>query len=369
MSRSFIRVPWSPICIALAAATFILGAETRARLDPTREKLRARIDFEESRIILAPLSAADHPMPFDPEALLRAVHAEAGTTGAMEVPDEPVRGKMTGRDPGAPTLDGTADEGEDMDRRVFDFEADAADRRCGVYRARTPTHDIEVRLHDVQVLVRDRDRYHPEVSPSLPDTVLLQKSQALLAGLGAIPAEATSFDVRTLMAGARIEEAEDEAPMAQSAIVTRPLGKKVYFRRVLGDVEVAGNKMAFSFNLDGTFRKMRGRWTPLDYDRSQLSSQLSREQFVDRALDTLLAARVRPDSDLPIFLFTYFRPIEIPRAPAALRPAAEGADSSAASGRPPAECGMMAVDLRGLAIVEMQGPGDGTRLAQFDFDV
>jgi hypothetical protein len=120
----------------------------------------------------------------------------------------------------------------------------------------------------------------------------------------------------------------------------------VYFQRVLGDVEVAGQRLVASFKLDGTFRKLRGRVTPIDYERSQLRSTLTSDAFVERALDALIAARVPLDSTLPIHLYTYFRPR--PTAPA---------------------CGPAPVDLRGLAIVELRGPQGSNRMAQYDFDI
>ena len=147
------------------------------------------------------------------------------------------------------------------------------------------------------------------------------------------------------------------------------LGKKVYFRRVLGDVEVAGNKLALSFNLDGSFRKMRGRWTPIDYANSQLASPLSQDAFVRRAINTLLIRRVPTDSDLPIFLYTYFQPIA--HASLAIEPRA----STSPGARPPSPtdaepCGRIRLDMRGLAMVEMRGPLPGsTRLVQYDFDI
>jgi len=374
------------IAVYIAALGLLCGAVLRAEatldgtdaptrlaakaheLETARARLLRRIDFAQSRIILAPAIHSTGAEPFDAEKFIDALHQVAGTGSLLEVADVARSARDHER---RPRFDGAADEVEDANMQVFDFEQDAADRRCGVFRGQTELHDVEVRLHDVRVLVRDRGRYDPSLPDSASDAILLRTARLLLAGLGAVPEETSSFDLRTLLAGVRPEERDDAPPdpTARERIHTLALGKKVFFRRVLGDVEVAGDKMAFSFNRDGAFRKMRGRWTPVDYANSQLASPLSLQAFVRRAITTLLRHRVPPNSDTPIFLYTYFQPIAHP--PTSTDPGAPTAPGTRLPANSDSEpCGRVRLDMRGLAIVEMHGPlPDSARLVQFDFDI
>ena len=102
------------------------------------------------------------------------------------------------------------------------LRAGCRDRRCGVFRGQTELHDVEVRLHDVHVLVRDRGRYDPTLPDSASDAVLLRKARLLLAGLGAVPQETTSFDLRTLLAGIRPEERRMRRAIRRHASASTP---------------------------------------------------------------------------------------------------------------------------------------------------
>ena len=183
--------------IALSFLLTALPALAGAQTDPARDALRRRIDFAGSRIVLAPPIDTSGAQPFDDGRFLAALHAVAGTSTFQLVTTPPPPPT------GAPPPDGI--ELEDSSRRAFDFAVRPGDAECGVLRGRTARHDVEVRRHDVDFLVRDRGSYRRGLADTLPDSVFLGRARQLLAGLGAAPAEFASFDVKTLSAAGRPE--------------------------------------------------------------------------------------------------------------------------------------------------------------------
>jgi hypothetical protein len=335
----------------LGALALASGAPAAAADDPAREALRRRIDFSESAIQLKPeigtaSATADTRAAFEGDTFVKALHAVAGTVSFAAVTDPEDFGP-----PETAKRDGAAAEKEDRSGRFFAVPRPAEDELCGVLRGRTEAHDLEIRLDDLTVRLRDRGDYDPTRPETATDAGLLEDARRLLGGLGAVDRETSSFEVATLMAGTRPETASTAPGVPPVEIETRRLGKKVFLRRVLGGVEVAGQKAIASFQLDGELRKLRARWTPIDYRRSQLGSTLTTEAFVERALDVLLERGVPTDSGTPIYLSTYFR----------TEPLTDAGGEQA--------CGVSRVDLRGLVIVGLRGPDDSERYAQFDFDV
>lgn len=320
--------------------TLALPATGNAADDAARDALRRRIDLERSQIVLA-AKLDRNGAPLDDDAFVATLLATTGARAFTPLATQPPGPKPERRDGGKA-------EKEDRQARVFDAEPDPRDGACGVVRGRTELHAVQLRLHDGSFLVRDAGSYGATSGAGPSDAKLAATTRKLLGGLGAPVAETSDLQVRTLMLGHRTEERRGTTPLpaAAAGVEQRAVARKVFVRRTLGGIPVSGNGAVASFALDGTFRKLRGRWTALDVSKSQLATDLDRDAFVARALDVLLERGVAADSDLPIYLDTYFRPVES------------------------AACGTMAVDLRGMAYVQARGPdGEPGRVVQLDFDV
>lgn len=310
--------------------------------DDARDALRRRIDLARSEIVLAARPLPKPGAALDDDAFVAALLAATGASSYQPSDEKPAP-------PKAERKDGGKAEKEDRAGRVFDVDDDPRDATCGVVRGRSELHAVQLRLRDGSFLVRDAGAYGPSTGAAPDEAKLAQTTRRLLGALGAASGETTDLQVRTLMAGRRVEERATPGlllPAAQAGVTKEAIGKKVFVRRTLGGIPVAGNGAVASFGLDGSFRKLRGRWTALDVAKSQLATTLDRDAFVARALDVIVERGVGLDSDLPIYLDTYFRP------------------------RASEACGTMTVDLRGMAYVQTHGPdGEPGRVVQLDFDV
>jgi len=308
--------------------------------DDAREAVRRRIDLERSQIVLAAKPAASGGA-LDADAFVATLLATTGARTYQPLDEKPAPPKPERKDGGKA-------EKEDRSGRVFDVDDDPRDATCGVVRGKSELHALQIRLRDGSFLVRDAGTYGAGAGAHPDEAKLASTTRRLLAALGASGSETSDLQVRTLMAGKRVEERPGTSllPAVQAGVTREAIGKKVFVRRTLGGIPVAGNGAVASFGLDGGFRKLRGRWTAVDARKSQLASDLDETAFVERALDVLLERGLAADSDLPIYLETYFRP------------------------RASAACGTMTVDLRGLAYVQTRGPdGEPGRVVQLDFDV
>jgi hypothetical protein len=97
-------------------------------------------------------------------------------------------------------------------------------------------------------------------------------------------------------------------------ITIRELEKLVYVQRSIRGIPVVPSRLVFSFNLDGTLRKVAGRWPKIDYQRSQFVSELSSDaDAVQRAVQALVDRRVDPFSAGKIRLFTIYESIPVAR--------------------------------------------------------
>lgn len=332
MSCNVIRL----VTLSLIVLMFSLRAlPAMAQDDAQRAALRGRIDFTNSRIILAPpVEARSAQPPVDPRSFAAAVQRLTGarTVALAPPPSLPPFSTM----PIAP--DGA--EATDASSRGFDSLPRAGDASCAVYRGTTELHDIEVHMSDIAVLVRGADRYVRAVPSPVRDEAVLAQAMDLAKSLGAVPQE-TRPDVRVLAVASRLNRPGAlPGPSVQ-------LGKKVFLDRAIGNVEVAGQRLVMTFNLDGRLRKVRGRWTPIDYARSRLRSQLTQAEFIERAVSALVNAKVpASDKSLPILLFTYFKP-----------------------GLAQVPCGPVPVELRGAALVEMAGPEGSNPVVYYDFAI
>lgn len=81
---------------------------------------------------------------------------------------------------------------------------------------------------------------------------------------------------------------------------------KSFAYREIGGIPVDGDKIVFTYSLDGTLRKIVGRWTPVNYERSSIASSATMEQFLERAAEALLAVGVAEQGAKDIRLGTHF---------------------------------------------------------------
>jgi len=327
---------------AAVLASPVLAVLAAAADDGSREALRRRLDLQQSAIVLEAKVEPGAAPAFDQQAFVRAVLAAGDGKKFVELDGVPPPPALEGR---KKKQDGARAEREDATANAFDLDPRPQDAACGVLRGETERHRVEIKRHDLSFLVRDAGGYDASSSGGPGTPKLLDTTLGLLRALGARDAEAGNSQVRTLMVGTRGEATVGTA-LPAAGVKTRALGKKVFVRRTLGGIEVAGQSAVASFGLDGTFRKLRGRWSAIAYDQSQLGTSLDEKAFVERALDALVERGIATDTTLPIQLMTYFRPSAM------------------------AACGSVRVDLRGMALVQTRGP-DGAlgRLVQVDFDV
>jgi hypothetical protein len=261
--------------------------------------LRQRLRLSESQIVLAPSAASSIDLspgqPLDRIAFREVLRILSGTDSLRD-------------------LDAASDE----------------------WAAESDTLTLKVDRWDTRYVVRDLRGYHAQASGLPRDDLVIAQAQALLGPMGVRDAEIGSMVVHTLVGQAADETGVDPTPIA--------LARKVFVYRKVGGISVKADRLVITFAVDGTFRKMLGRWHPVDYKASYLSSTLTPAQFVEAALDMLVAKNVSTQSDLPIRLFTDYVPLE-------------------------ASPGVFVLDLKGVAMVSLHGP-NGTQLwDRYDFDI
>jgi len=270
-----------------------------------QDRLRSRLVVDESAINLWPALGESFDWnigpSFDPQLFMNGIEAVAGIEGV--------------------------------------WEAGETERS---WRAETPFHTIKVIKEKMLFVVRDQRPYYLDPIPeSMPeDSVLLEQARTLLEAIGARPDEMEThhiaFRARRSKPHKNLSSAPPSAPEKMS--------KKVYFDRSIGGIPIKGDKIVFTFSLDGRFRKMIGKWRRIDYGASTMSSSLSEEQFLSVSVEQLLVAGVDPDDAFPIYLGTTYVPYEI-------------------------SPGVFAVDLKGVARIGIYGPNGERRWHMHYYDI
>jgi hypothetical protein len=179
----------------------------------------------------------------------------------------------------------------------FDVVADETAGRDIIFES--SLHDLHVQLDTGEFLLRDL-RGHDALGPALSDTEQVERHVlGLVAALGFAQAQAL---VRTTwLAAARREVSAPAGTETKQRVAF-----KSFVYRQLGGVPVDGDKLVFTYSLDGELRKVIGRWTPIDYRRSTLVSDLSLESFLERAERALVAIGVSPIGGRSIRLGTRY---------------------------------------------------------------
>ena len=150
----------------------------------------------------------------------------------------------------------------------------------------------------IKVIILDEDIDDKNGMDTLDEDYYLNKSYGLMDSIGANRDELEK-EITYLMAFNRDNEEDDEYEAF-------PVEKKYRFTRFLGGIQVASDFISIGFGMDGRLVSMVGRWTPINYSRSQLHSNLTEDQIVEKALERLTKENVDPNDNLRITLSTYY---------------------------------------------------------------
>ena len=205
---------------------------------------------------------------------------------------------------------------------------------------------VKQRFEDNRIIVRDLRGYDSNGESQANDEDLYKRSVELLKSFGGNKSEETQYDVRYLMVSRKIrpEPLSSNQDMQIQDIPPEKLAKKVFIQRNIGNIPVVGDKLVFSYTLDGKFRKMLGKWHHIDYENSKMSSSISEDLFVEKALDNLQENDVNASTTEYIRLRTIF----------SLKKT---------------QSGNHAVDLVGCAIVGVRGPMESVTEVWYNFDI
>ena len=151
------------------------------------------------------------------------------------------------------------------------------------------------------VLLRDARGYSwsgLEQKDRAPETVVEDKTRQLMAALGA--------DENEMTLHARFLTRDTFDKGAGAVIKSVQVAWKVFVKRNIGGIPVLDDKVVVSFDLNGNFRKLIGKWTPVAYSRSILGSTLTHDQVMNRAVAELQERSIAYDSPFPIDIGTFF---------------------------------------------------------------
>jgi hypothetical protein len=137
----------------------------------------------------------------------------------------------------------------------------------------------------------------------LSDSYYIDNVFALLHAIGAQNDE-IDFHITSIEA---MFQNVDEIGIGQPEIAT--LEKITYVHRSVQGLPVVSDRMIFSYHLDGRLRQITGRWSPIDYNKSQYSSShQSIDEIIDLAIDRMIEERTNPfHRDEPITINTVYK--------------------------------------------------------------
>jgi len=160
---------------------------------------------------------------------------------------------------------------------------------------------IDPEKHSFHIRVKG-DIYIPKgETATLEDEAYLEKARKLLKALGATHDEIKAYS-KDIVAFNRDNPFEE--------IECIPQTKGYHIDRFIGGIRVATNSIIISFRLDGSLLSITGRWTPVNYSNSQLSSEVTQSRMVELAVEKLESENVDLDSDHEITLGTFYQPVK-----------------------------------------------------------
>lgn len=220
-------------------------------LDERRALFAARLD--PSELALGPLTPVEAAVPFDESKVLEALSQATGASFT-------------------------------------------AQREGGRWSASSETHDVEIDLEDGTIDVASEEGYIRDLKHA-PDAMFETSAKALFS---AIASDTSEANVRLMHLGATTRV------IATGAQTDARIGTKVFAIRRLGGLRVANSRMVASFNTDGKLRAVRGRWPEINLKDSKLTSSLTQDQVLERALNVLADSKVTADDREPIRLESFY---------------------------------------------------------------
>jgi hypothetical protein len=183
----------------------------------------------------------------------------------------------------------------------------------GEYSATSDKHLVTIIGKGGRILVEDKEEagllfLESALEPSLDGLELLLRSVVMASGLGAIEEQMGQADIREVLAMSRPEEGSNEPDIGINNRIRA--STKVFYWRTIGGLEVPSNRLVFTYSNSGELLRIRGRWVEVDYEASQMKSNISLENFVVKAKETLENSDVdigNIQSD--IVLRTYFKDV------------------------------------------------------------
>jgi len=204
--------------------------------------------------------------------------------------------------------------------------------------------NINPAIRNINIVRKDIN--YSNMPDNIDDQYFCDTSIRLMKSIGALESEMKKYRIKNLIGAVRPEFDDDNIhdPYIAEQVETNLLEKKVFFWREIDGVRVSRNRMVFSYYPDGTFIRMTGIWHPIDYLESQISSDVSMDELIDLAINKLESIYYNNESELPIFLETYYLPIENAK-------------------------GKYVLDLRGRVNVPYLGSEGTIQRASHDFDI
>jgi hypothetical protein len=214
----------------------------------------------------------------------------------------------------------------------------ALETRGNLLATRVGAKLIEVDRSRGAILIDDERGYDTAVSADIGEEDLTTRAKEILASLG-VANEEPALAIRTLVA--------EEKPMGGPATEKANLAYKVFVKRIVAGLPVRGEKLVLSYALDGSLRKVAGRWRTLDLDKSRMRLDSSLRDIGELALARVEKAALDNDLGLAaegeLRVLTAFRSESIGNGRFSLKPV-------------------------GRVFVPITGPG-GTMFSEFDFEL
>jgi len=232
------------------------GADQDAAADALREKIRKRIDPDLSRVILIPPGIAEKakekPKTFDPEIFLKALVDYTGAKDAKTI--ELTKEKWTGQ---------------------------------------TDRFDIELDFNEMRFIVQKRtEESVNQENKHLSDEYYSDIAFKLMEAIGATVGE-EDISVHATVAGSEDGGLQEE-------------DKNVRVERYICGLSLWANSMIVDFYVDGVFSGLKGRWLLFDYAQSKLYSSITKDEFINYAVDAYIQRGINFDLTGPIELNTAY---------------------------------------------------------------
>ncbi|MCK9458054.1 MAG: hypothetical protein M0R80_00045 [Proteobacteria bacterium] len=211
---------------------------------------------------------------------------------------------------------------------------------------------VQFNQYEMIVAVRDNRGYDVDwesvSEEGVDEDELRKRSEEILWEFGALPEETQDIRTAYLMSGYIDYTKAKDGFIGPEKYSRRAV--KVIIERIIGGIPVLGDRMVFSYALDGGFRKLIGQWKRIDFSESVLGISMTEEDFKEKALDYLEEKQMAEgktisiNTDLPIVLGTHYMPVEI-------------------------EPGVYGLEIQGYARVTIRGPENSTKQTIYSFEL